>query len=110
MSRLEQSFTVQENERKSHHNIQRLTKLDGGQMFSMSEESRTRKPSFRIRSRLFWTGIGSNLFFQRMVSFWNSLPWTAVKAQSLCSFKPHIANFLDFKGINGYGSNAWKWC
>ena len=47
-----------------------------------------------------------NFFTQRVVNLWNSLPSEAVEATSLNVFKARIDNFLNSKGIKGYGERA----
>ncbi|XP_055487508.1 anaphase-promoting complex subunit 15 isoform X1 [Leucoraja erinacea] len=55
-------------------------------MFPLVEESGTRGQSFRIKERSFRKEMKRNLFRQRVVNLWNSLPQQAVEAMSLDIF------------------------
>ena len=47
-----------------------------------------------------------NLFTQRVVNLWNSLPQKAVEANSLDVFKRELDLALRANGIKGYGEKA----
>jgi len=50
-----------------------------------------------------------NLFTQRVVNLWNSLPQKAVETKSLNILKKEIDRFLDSKGVKVYGESAGVW-
>ena len=64
--------------------------------------------NLRLRGRSFKTEM-RNLFSQKMVNLWNSLPQKAVEARSLSIFNTEIDRFLINKGIRGYGEKAGEW-
>jgi len=72
-------------------------------------ETRTRGHRLEIRGSQFKTELRRNLFSQRVVNLWNSLPNEAVEATSLNVFKTQIDTFLNKKGIMGYGERTGKW-
>ena len=77
--------------------------LVAGRMFPMLVKSRSRGHSLRIRGKPFRTEMRKNVFIQRVVNLWNSLPQ---KANSLDMFKRELEVALVVKGINGYGEKA----
>ena len=72
----------------------------------MLGESRTRGHSLRIKGRPFKTEVRKNVFTQRVVNLWNSLPQRAVEAKSLDGFKRELDRALGASGIKGYGEKA----
>ena len=86
-----------------------IDRIDAGRLFPLVGESRTRWHSLKIRGSRFKTEFRRNLFTQRVVNLWNSLPSEAVETPSLNILKKKIDNFLKNKGIKGYGVRAGKW-
>ena len=68
-------------------------------MLPMVGESRTRGHSLRIRGKPFRTEVRRNLFTQRVVNVWNSLPQKVAEAKILSDFKKKLDIALGAKGI-----------
>ena len=50
-----------------------------------------------------------NVFSQRVVNLWNSLPQKAVGAMSMDICKADTDRFLICMGVRGYGEKAGDW-
>jgi len=70
-----------------------IDKIETGRLFPLAGETRTRGHSHKIRGSRFRTELRKNLFTQRVVNLWNSLPSEAVEATSLNIFKARIEIF-----------------
>ena len=69
-------------------------------------ESRTRGHSFGIRDKPFRTQVRRNLFSQRVVNAWNSLPPNVVKANAFRIVRgDHIENYKIQTGIDRVDSD-----
>ena len=62
-----------------------------------------------IKGRPFRKEMRRNLFIQRVVNLWNSLPQKAVEAKSVDIFKAGIDRLLISMGVRGYGEKAGEW-
>ena len=72
----------------------------------MVGECRTRGHSLRIRGKVCRTEVRQNVFTQRVVNVWNSLPQSLVQAKTLSDFKKKLDIALGDKGIKGYGGKG----
>ena len=77
-----------------------LDRVDSERMFPMVGESRTRGHNLRIRDKPFRTEVRRNVFTQRMVNVWNSLPQKVGEAKTSCDFKKKLDTALGAKDIN----------
>lgn len=75
-------------------------------MFPVVGEFRIRGYSLRIKGHFFRKEMKRNLFGQRVVNLWNSLPQRTVEAKSFGIFKAEIDRFLIRKGVKDYGEKA----
>ena len=75
-----------------------IDKIEAGKLSPLAGETRTGGHPLKIRGSRFRTYIWRNLFIQRTVNLWNSLPIEAVEATSLNVFKAKIDKFLNSKG------------
>ena len=82
--------------------MQGMSKVDRGKLFSLSQNTRTRGHTLKLRAGRVKTDKRKYFFTQRIVSLWNSLPQDVVMASGLDAFKRELDRFLEEKSITGY--------
>ena len=84
--------------------LTRLERMDSERVFPMVGESRTRGHNLRIRGKSFRTEVRRNVFTQRVVNVWNSVPLNVVEAKTLSDFKKKLD--LRLKGSRDMGGRG----
>ena len=74
----------------------------------MVEGSTTRGHGLKVRCWRFRGDLRENLFTQRVVGIWNSLPERVVEAGTLTTSQKHLDEQLKCHSIKGYGPSAGK--
>ena len=82
--------------------MQGMSKVDRGKLFSLSQNTRTRGHTLKLRAGRVRTDKRKYFFTKRVVSLWNSLPQDVVMASGLDAFKRGLDRFLEEKSITGY--------
>jgi len=94
---------------ESYRILKGLDRVDGERMFPLVGETTIRGHTLRVKGLSFKTEMRRNLFSQRVVNLWNSLPQRAVEAESLSIIKTEVDSLLINKGITVYGEKAGQW-
>ena len=82
--------------------MQGMSKVDRGKLFSLSQNTRTRGHTLKLRAGRVRTDKRKYIcFYQRVVSLWNSLPQEVVMASGLDAFQRGLDRFLEEKSIPG---------
>jgi len=72
-------------------------------------ELKTRGHRFKVRAERFKKDLRDNFITQRVVRLWNELSEKVGEADSIATFKKHLDNYTDGKGLEGYGPNTGNW-
>ena len=77
---------------QTYNIVRHIDIFDKNKLFTVITDARTRGDHYKLFKRRSRSNIRKNVFSNKVVDTWNSLPYSAVEAPSINSFKRHTFN------------------